>query len=100
MLKLIWWPLNLEGWTRIMVANSWEENPDKGPNFSSPREEATCADSSNRNKIASFVSTNNAETTPGCNDALELPNKDGPSTVNNVNSECGISLITTNQRMK
>ena len=83
-----------------MVANFMEENPDKGPNFSSPREEATCADSSNRNKIASFVSTNNAETTPGCYDALELPNKDGPSIVNNVNSECGISLITPNQRMK
>ena len=100
MLKLVWWPLNLEGWTRIMALNSWEDNPDKGPNFPSPREKATCAGSSNPNKLASFVSTNNAETTPGCNDALELPNKDGPSTVNNVNSECGISLITTNQRMK
>ena len=95
MLKLIWWPLNLEGWTRIMVPNSWEDNPDevppdKGPNFPSPREEATCADSSNRNKRASFVSTDNAETTPGCNDALELPNKDGPSIVNNVNSDSSI----------
>ena len=100
MLKLIWWPLNLEGWTRIMVPNSWEDNPDKGPNFSSPREEATCAGSSNRNKIASFVSTNNAETTPGCNDALELPIRDGLSIVNNVHSDSGICLITPNQRMK
>ena len=83
-----------------MALNSWEDNPDKGPNFPSPREKATCAGSSNPNKLASFVSANNAETTPGCNDALELPNKDGPSIVNNVNSECGISLITPNQRMK
>ena len=33
-------------------------------------------DSSNRDNAASFVSANNAVTTPGCNDALELPNKD------------------------
>ena len=83
-----------------MALNSWEGNPDKGPNFPSPREKATCAGSSNPNKLASFFSANNAETTAGCNDALELPNKDGPSIVNNVNSECGISLITPNQRMK
>ena len=73
-----------------MVPNSWEDNPDKvppdkGPNFSSPWEEATCAGGSYRNKIDSFI--DNAETTPGCNDALELPNKDGLSIVNNVNSD-------------
>ena len=60
-----------------MVPNSWEDNADKGPNFPSPREKATCADSSNRNKVASVVSTNNTETTPGCNDAFEVPKKDG-----------------------
>ena len=64
-----------------------EVPPDIGPNFSASRKEATCAESSNRDKIASFVSTDNAETTPGCNDALELPNKDGPSIVHNVNSD-------------
>ena len=100
MLKLIWWPLNLEGWTRIMVANSRDDNPDKGPNFSSRREEATCADSCKRNKIASFVSANNAETAAGCNDAMEFPNKDGRSIVNNVNSDSGICLITPNKRLK
>ena len=61
--------------------------PDIGPNFSAPREEVNCADSSNCNTIASFVSTDNDETTPGGNDALELPNKHSPSIVNNVNSD-------------
>ena len=83
-----------------MVANSRDHNPDKGPNFSSRREEATCADSCKRKKIASFVSANNAETAAGCNDAMELPNKDGRSIVNNVNSVSGICLITPNKRMK
>ena len=80
-----------------MVPNPWEDIPDEvppdiGPNFSAPREETTCTDSSNRDKIACFVSTNNAKTTPSCNDTLELPNKDGPSVVYNVTSGsvCGI----------
>ena len=58
--------------------------PVTGPVSSRPLEKTTCVDSSNRDNAASFVSANNTETTPGCNDALEPPNKDDPPILNDV----------------
>ena len=63
------------------VPESWEELQNEipsvtGPVSSKPLEKITRVSGSNRHNAASFVSDNNAETTPGCNDALEPPNRD------------------------
>ena len=58
-----------------------ETPSDTGPFSSAPQEKAICVDSSNRDNAASLIPTDIAETTPGCNDALELPNKDDPSII-------------------
>ena len=78
------------------VPDSWEDiskevPPDTEPDSSKPSENTTCVDSTSRDNAASFVSADNAETTPGCNDALELPNKDGPAILNNVHASSPIS---------
>ena len=74
----------------------WEElhdevPPETEPDASRPLENTTWVDSSNRDNTASFVSADNAETTPGCNDALELPNKDDPSILNDAYASSPIS---------
>ena len=75
----------------MVVPDSWvdipdEVPPDLGPNFSAPREEASCVDGSKGTKKASFVPTDNVEITTGCNGAFEPTNTDGPSIVTHENS--------------
>ena len=58
----------------------WEDIPDQvpsdlGPISSTLPERATCIDGSNRDVAASLVPATDAGTEPGCNDALEPPNK-------------------------
>ena len=83
---------------KMVVPDSWEDIPDQvpldlGPNFSAPREDAICVDGSKGAKKASFVPTDNAETTPGSNGALEPTNTDGPSIVNHENSNNVVYML-------
>ena len=82
----------------MVVPDSWEDIPDQvppdlGPNFSAPREEAICVDGFKGAKKASFVPTDNAETTPGSNGALEPTNTDDPSIVNHENSNNVVYML-------
>ena len=87
---------NQDNGPKADVPESWEDisekvPPDTEPDSSKPLEKTTCVDSSNRDIAASFVSANNADTTPGYNDTLELSNKDGPPILNNVHDPSLIS---------
>ena len=80
---------NQDNGPETTVPESWEElqnelPPVTGPVSSRPLEETTCVDGSNRNNAASFISAKNAETTLGCNDALEPSNKDDPPILKDV----------------
>ena len=77
---------------KVVVLDSWEDIPDEVPQIQDLifllifREETTCVDGSQGPEKASFVSTDNAETTTGSNGALEPTNTDGYSIVNHENS--------------
>ena len=58
-----------------------------------PLEKITYVESSNRDNAASLVSAINAVTTPGCNDALGLPNKADPPSLNDIYVSSPISKV-------
>ena len=75
---------------KVVVLDSWEDIPDEVPQIQDLifllifREETNCVDGSQGPEKALFVFTDNAETTTGCNGALEPTN--GYSIVNHENS--------------
>ena len=80
------------------VPYSWEElqnevPPATEPVSCKPLEKITYVKSSNHDNAASFVSANNAVTTPGCNDALGLPNKVDPPSLNDIYVSSPISRV-------
>ena len=80
------------------VPYSWEElqnevPPATEPVSCKPLEKITYVESSNHDNAASFVSANNAVTTPGCNDALGLPNKADPPSLNDIYVSSPISKV-------
>ena len=72
---------------------------DTGPCSSAPQEKATCVDSSNRDNAASLIPANIAGTTPGCNDALELPNKEDPSIFSNSEVHASSTVSKSNESL-